>query len=538
MIDNVLIRELTDKNPVVRIQAIINLRKLGLEPASEILISMLEEENTGIKQSIISTIFEIGKPAIPYLIDALKYPNKIIQTNAAKILSEIGDASISTDILNILKDERGQARVVAIEVLSGIKDFWSLEFIREFLSDSDPNVRATAARALGNFEDKLSIDLLLSLLSDNSEIVRKTATEALSKFNETRVCDALWQTGLNDESPDIRNSAMYALKKIGEMLIKPYEKNLASTSIELRAKALHDLSIIGKPVLLTLLDYTKHHNPAVREICIEILANIGDRAAAQRLIELTNDLEQSVRLAAINALGKVKTETTLRYLITCFQSPDPLVITAATEALINRGKEILNFLPVLFADPDMNKQVIVSRLIAKIGESSIVPLIAQNLKDERMWVRRAVCLTLGEMKTSIAANLLIEYGLKDKETLVRIAAVKSLGDLKMSIAVEPLLQMVQEDKEENVIIAAIEAIAKIGDPSVVQYFERYLHLKSASLKIAAIKAITQLGHAKSLPVLKKIAKPWPFSSEPEEVKKEARLAIKKLSFETQFNKIQ
>jgi HEAT repeat protein len=186
----------------------------------------------------------------------------------------------------------------------------------------------------------------------------------------------------------------------------------------------------------------------------------------------------------------------------------------------------------------MNKQVVVSRLIAKIGDSSIVPLIAQNLKDERMWVRRAVCFSLGQMKTSIAANLLIEYGLKDKETLVRIAAAKSLGELKMSIAIEPLLKVMREDAEENVIIAAIEALVKIGEVTVVQYLERYLHLKSTSLKIAAIKAIAQMGHVKSLPELKKIAKPWPFSNEPEEVKNEARLAIKKLSFETHFNKIQ
>jgi HEAT repeat protein len=538
MIDDKIVRDLTDVNPVTRIQAIVSLRKLNLDQAAEILVSMLESENTNLRQSIISTILEIGKPAIPHLVDALRYPNKIVQTSAAKILSEIADASISTDILNILKDERGQARVVAIEVLSGLKDFWSLEYIREFLSDSDPNVRTAAARALGNLEDKLSIDLLLSLLTDSSESVRITTAEALSNFNETRVCDALWQTGLNDESPNVRNSAMYALKKIGEMLIKPYEKNLASTNVELRTKALHELSTIGKPVLLPLLDFTRHHNPAVREICIEILGNIGDRSAAQRLIELTNDLEQSVRLAAINVLGKIKTETTIRYLITCLQSPDHLVITAASEALINHGKEIVNYLPVLFADPDMNKQVIISRLIAKIGDSSIVPFIAQNLKDERMWVRRSACFALGEMKTSIAVNLLLEYGLKDKETLVRIAAVKSLGNLKMSIAIESLLKVMQEDEEELVIIAAIEALANIGDPTVIQYFEHYLHLKSISLKISAIKGLAQLRHVKSLPVLKKIAKPWPFSNEPEDVKNEARLAIKKLLFETQFNNIQ
>ncbi len=536
MIEDKIIRELTDKNPTTRIQAIISLKKSGFAHAAKILVSMLSERNDNLRQSIVSTIHAIGKPAIPHLIDALKYPNQIIQTNAAKILAEIGDKSISTDILNILKSEQGPARAAIIEVLGSTKDFWSLEYLRKFLSDSDSNVRAAAARALGNLEDKLSIDHLLLLLSDRNENIRITAIEALSRFYESRVCDALWQSSLNDESADVRNSAMFALKKIGETLIRQYENSLASTNVETRAKALNNLSMIGKPVLLPILENTKHPNPAVREICAEILGNISDSIATQRLIELTNDTEQNVRLAAVTALGKIKTEITFRYLITCLKSSDSLIVNTATEALLNRSQETIIYLTDLLVDLDTNKQVLVSRLIAKIGDSSIIPAIAQNLKDARPEVREAACFALGETKTSIAANLLMDYGLQDEEASVRHTAAKSLGIIKMSIATEPLLKILKEDKKENVKIAAITALTQINDSIVAPRLEPYLSVGSKQVKISVIRALAQFNYVNALPALQKIARAWPFSDEPDEVKKAARLAIKKLLFDSQINK--
>ena len=535
MIDNTLLRGLNAEDPKIRIQAISDLKKLGLEAASELLVSMLDEENTDLRQSVISTLLEIGRPAIPHLIDALRFPNTSIQKGATKILVEIGDPTISAEILGLLKNNSSMVRTVAIDVLGGIKDLWSMEYIREFVNDPEPNVRAAAARALGNFEDKLSIDLLFSLLTDNEASVKIAVIEALSKFNDARVCDALQQVILQDNNQKVKDTAIYSLKRIGEMILQPYEKYFSSNEIELRTKALHELSAFGKAVLLPLLDLTKHHNPSVRELCVEILGNIGDNIATRRLIELANDFEKDVRDVAIIALGKIKSETALRFLISVLKNPDPIISNSASQVLINAGDDLIKFLPALLAEQDLNSQVIIARLIGKLGQPDLVPMLAEHLKDPRMWMRRALCFALGETKNPLAATIIVNQCLSDHETLVRSAAANALGKLKIATVVEPLIKALK-DPEESVNIAAVEALAEIGDKNAASYLLPFLSADSLLLKIAATRALAQLHYFGAIPLLKKIVRPWPFSTEPEEVKIEARVALKKLTYEFQFNK--
>jgi HEAT repeat protein len=535
MIDDTIIKELTDKDPNIRIRAITGLRKLGLSDASELLVSMLDEKDTELKQSIISTLMEIGKPAIPYLIDALRFPNVSVQKGAAKILAEIGDASISVDILNLLKDTSSSVRTVVLEVLSGIKDLWSLTYIREFVNDPEPNVRATTARALGNFEDKLSIDLLLSLLTDNDATVKIAAIEALSKFNDSRVCDSLWQVTLQDNNQKVRDAAISSLKKIGESILKPYENNFSSNDIIMRAKTLQELTAFGKAVLIPLLDFSKHHNPSTRALCAEIIGNIGDNIATRRLIELANDIDQDVRLTAITALGKIKSESALRFLISALKNPDPIITSTASQALEKTGKELVKFLPNLLAEQDLNTQVVIARLIGSLGDPDVVPMLAEHLKTPQMWLRRALCFALGETKNPIAANIIVEQCMTDPETLVRTAAAKALGKLKITIGTESLTKALH-DKEESVQTVAIEALAEIGDTRIGPHILPFLSNDSINLKITAIRAVTHLNYIGAIPSLKKLVRSWPFGKESDEVKNEARVALKKLEYECQFSK--
>ncbi len=535
MIDDTIIQKLNDKDPSIRINAIINLHKLGLADASETLISMLDEDDAELRQSIISTLLTIGKPAIPFLIDALRFPNILVQKSAAKILSEVGDASISGDILNLLKNPNSTVRAVVLEVLGGIKDFWSIAYIREFISDPEPNVRATAVRALGNLEDKLSIDLIMSLLTDNDVNVRIAAIESLNKFSEARVCDALWQVIERDDNQKVKDTALLSLKNIGEKILKPYENSFTSNDVSVRSKILQELSAFGRTVLIPLIDFSKHHSPSAREICAEILGNIGDNLATRRLIELTNDTEQSVRLAAITALGKIKSETALRHLISILKNPNPIISSSASQSLTKAGRDVVKFLPGLISEQDLNTQILMSQLIGNLGDPDVVSILAEHLHTPQMWLRRALCNALGETRNPLAANVLIEQGVNDSETLVRTAAVKALGKLKVTVGINALINALH-DKEETVQLAAIEALGEMGESSVGSFLIPYLSANSFSLKISAIRALTRLNYYGAIQILKSLARPWPFGKESDEIRNEARVALKKLVYEFQMSK--
>jgi HEAT repeat protein len=533
MSDNELIKDLLSDDACLRMQTIISLKNLGAGKAAEILIPVFSEDDQDLRNTIMSTLLEIGKPAIPYLINALKSNNSAVRNNAAKILAEVGDSSISIEILNLLKESDAPTRATALDILGNMKDFWSVEYLREFLTDPDFRVRVAAARALGNLKDKLSVDSLISLLSDDDDMVKIAAAEALGKINNPRACDGLWQLNINSKNPEVRNITLSSLKLIGESVIKPYEKSFLSEDVDGRAKTEYELSSLGKPVLLPLLEYSRHFSPQARRLAARILSKIDDEIATRRLMDMTRDSEAEVRTTAILSIGHIKTQTALKYLISCLQSPDPLVVDAASVALTTRGKEIINLLTELLADRDLNLQVTIARLIGRIAESDFVPMLAKHLNDPRMWVRRAVCFALGETKNPIAADYLIGKGLRDSDTLVRTAAVGALGKIKLNITADALINALN-DPEESVQLAAMQSIAEAGVTAAGQYLLRFLSYDSTMLKITAIRTIAQINYVLAIPVLRKMAKSWPFGHESNEVKSEAKTALKKLLFEAQF----
>jgi hypothetical protein len=56
---------------------------------------------------------EVGKPAVPYLISALRSPNEHARWEAAKALAEIADPSAAPALVNTLCDEKAAVRWLA-----------------------------------------------------------------------------------------------------------------------------------------------------------------------------------------------------------------------------------------------------------------------------------------------------------------------------------------------------------------------------------------------------------------------------------------
>ncbi|MEO0076479.1 MAG: HEAT repeat domain-containing protein [candidate division WOR-3 bacterium] len=512
MIDNTIVYGLTDKDPIVRFQALSKLRKLSLQDASELLVSMLDEEDAEIKQSIIATLTRIGKPAIAYLIEGLRFPNPAIQNNSALILSEIGDATITPELINLLKAPEALVRAIALEVLGNIRDISALEHVRKLLTDSEPQVRIACVKALASFEDKASVDKMLLLLADRDVGVRIASVNALSRFDDPRICEALWQISQEDENPNVRTAAFDALKNIGYRILRCYENSFLANDINQRTKAISELTVFGKALIVPLIELTRHPNPLCREVSAVLLGT------------------------AIRAIGKIKSENAIHFLISLLKNPDPTVTSVASDELTSMGKDLLKFLPKLLVEKDLNTQILIAQLIGRIGDPEVISVIAQYLeKSQPMWVRRALCLALGETGNPYAADILITKCLNDPETLVRSAAVKALGKLKVASAIEPLISALN-DPEEPVITAAIEALTEIGERNAGAYLLKFLSSQSSILKITAIRGLAKLSYIGAIPFLKKMTRIWPFSTEPEEIKNEAKVALKKLLYESQFLK--
>ncbi|MHB8625040.1 MAG: HEAT repeat domain-containing protein [Aggregatilineales bacterium] len=171
-------------------------------------------------------------------------------------------------------EHRGRVDANAIEALSNL------------LFDSDPTVVARAALAIGatapDLKDVISrFPVLLELLSTLAEEGwnTRTAVRALSRTGDPRAAAPLLHALTAEYAPDPK-------------LYEPVRDGLIR---------------IGKPAFERLRESLNAENVYVRELVVDVLAELGDNRAVEPLIQvLQTDDVSFVRSSAASALGKLR----------------------------------------------------------------------------------------------------------------------------------------------------------------------------------------------------------------------------------------
>lgn len=176
-----LVQDLTNEDVMVRLNAAKALGEIKDARAVEPLIMALKDETCGSMAA--NALVNIGKPAVPSLIAALKDDDPIVRRNATKALVEIKDTGAVEPLINSLKD-------------------------------SDLIVRRNAAKALGEIKDTRAVEPLIASLKDEGAVVRRNAAEALGKIRDSRATESLVAC-LKDGDAIVRKNAALALKEIG-----------------------------------------------------------------------------------------------------------------------------------------------------------------------------------------------------------------------------------------------------------------------------------------------------------------------------------
>ncbi len=89
----------------------------------------------------------------------------------------------------------------------------AVEYLVLALKDENKWVRFTAVNALGNIGDLRSVDHLIGMLNDEDKDVRFATAEALGKLGDPKASDALRQTSIRDNE-FVKIAAEEALAKI------------------------------------------------------------------------------------------------------------------------------------------------------------------------------------------------------------------------------------------------------------------------------------------------------------------------------------
>jgi hypothetical protein len=189
--------------------------------------------------SAISGLVQIGKPAIPYLLQAIRENNPRLSSNAAKVLSKIGGSDIVPALIEVLKDEQTNEviRASVVETLRELGSSAAVPALIEVLKDghADKVTRANIVAALGEFGSPDVVPVLLETLKSESDMILRRTRE-----NQTVLRNIIETLDVDDEQ--------------AEKIIVPLDRQLRGGSPWIHRRAADTLKQIGAPEAKKVLE--------------------------------------------------------------------------------------------------------------------------------------------------------------------------------------------------------------------------------------------------------------------------------------------
>lgn len=542
-----LIMELfTDKDPDVRKFAVDVLRSVGSEEIVGPVIALLKDPNPNVRAASAETLGTMKDPRAIEPLIALLADEEWVRFSAVGALTDIGDKKVIPHLVKALKDA-GAVQFGIIDALGAFKDAGVVPELLELMKNGDQELR------------NLTMMSLMEISEGAEELVKE-------KVGEERFLHHLVEAS-RDPNPEVRRYALKGLGTVDDPIAAGIILRIAYEVDPGDEEAMHDvveaLAGINSPnPLLTFLGtmnlkkVTEKEAPLIG-IVVDALGRIGDKTAAMSLENILFDVDESIGVNILAALGQIackgSTGTIIKALkdrnghvrreaaiaLGFLKSPeciDPLailieaedlpdVMDAALASIVSAGGEkalevMLNFSK---SKSDLLREVAVNGMgslgmvkaetalvdalkdnswkvrktalnsLQQMGCKEGISLITPLLQDENEQVRGAAVSIIGTYEDGGALSFLFK-ALKDESMLVRFRAVEILGEIGGEEVINTLIELVQEDGVPGKI-AAIKALATLKEKRSVDFIRPLLAHGDEILREAAVDALSEIEEA-------------------------------------------
>lgn len=292
------------------------------------------------------------KSTLANYLEELKDPGRPVSISKLVNLSDMTPEGINLFRRNWLSISQKKRNEIVKRLVQLAEENFELNFDTVFsccTTDPEAEVRVKAAEGLGESEDPAFIDTLIKLLeNDGDPAVRASAASSLAKFslmvelNRLRPRHAnkigeilLAVANKKGENIEVRRRALEAagplsLPDVKWAIREAYESN----SSLLKISAIYAMGQNCDPIWLpTLVEELYNANPEIRYESASACGEIGEQEIVRYLIPLTRDPDHQVRLAALDALGKIGGNESKKALEECVRCGEPGISDTAAEAL-------------------------------------------------------------------------------------------------------------------------------------------------------------------------------------------------------------
>ncbi len=310
---------------------------------------------------------------------------------------------------------------------------------------------------------------LLRDLHDDDASKRRSAAEALSKGDERAIYPLI--KALKDDNFGVQDAAMRSLMEIkGETTVYMVMPLLRENSF-LRNTAIMILSDMGKiavPLLHVLLN---DRDDDVRKFALDLIYAIQYCGYPEKLVEmLTGDPNANVRASAAKTLGKLQYKKSIPQLIKAL-SDDEWVCFSALEALSYlKDDSSMDSIIDLLKNPSETIRVAAIEALGKFSSSKAVPHLRDHISKTDGFEKFTSIKSLARMGSVPSmpgvAEALIDM-LKEDEWEDQLTAINGLVSLKAEDAINHMVDMagsfdLSDPESEEKLTAIKEAIQNFG----------------------------------------------------------------------------
>jgi len=241
------------------------------------------------------------------LLDALaESGSRKVKLYAIEQLNSHGGKPVIQALVKALDDPDGSVRQKVVEALGAQGDRSAVPRLIKMLADPIDPVRAAAARSLGALKAKEAVGALCSLISGPPEDVAAAAARALGEIASPDAVGPLIKIVAQPTTPPkVQEEAANSLAKIKDPRATPTLITLLkSPKQSMRWAAVDALGgLRAREAVGPLAEIVrKDENPQIRELALAALAKIGDPAALDAVVGALSDKEKRVTEQAFRSL--------------------------------------------------------------------------------------------------------------------------------------------------------------------------------------------------------------------------------------------
>ncbi|PLX70724.1 MAG: hypothetical protein C0602_04265 [Denitrovibrio sp.] len=328
------------------------------------------------------------------LYEVMESDEPTLKYYAILTLGKSHDYASEDMIKEALNSDVPQVAKAAVLVLGWFGDTDSKEKIYSFLDCEMEDLRDAAAASIALLSDDSDAERLGKLLSSENISVRKVTIQALTLINDQKAFDLLVQSLNSEKNEEVSSALIRAISSfnkpgVSDILIKA----LGSSSIKTREAAASGLAKIkAKDKINEILARVTDSDSWVGYFAVKACGDICSVAEAQMLKNSYPEVDENVKLAIVEALGKINADFSEFY-ISILNDENEDIRKEVLSALANDNKELASGAAVKLFIEDKSWLVRYKALeiINAIKPKDYVELLKEGLEtDDSKYVKEKI----------------------------------------------------------------------------------------------------------------------------------------------------